>query len=141
MEKITVYKDKNGNERRKVQLICEDKSLAQQQFKDECDINTIMNKYIQKGILPDNLKTVQGMYGDFSNLEGFQEAMQIVQNAQYAFESLDMKTRERFKHNPEEFVAFCSNPANQEEIYKMGLAERPPKEEKPIENQEKTTSK
>ena len=32
-------------------LYCEDVSLTKQSFKDECDINNIMNKWVKNGIL------------------------------------------------------------------------------------------
>lgn len=101
-----------------------DISLVQQHAKDECDINKIVEKHQRTGVLPVNQQ--QPVYGDFSSPVEFQEAMNIVNTAKAAFESLDAKVRKQFDNNPAEFLAFVDDPANAEELVKMGLREPKP---------------
>jgi len=45
-----------------------------------------------------------------------------------AFATLPSHVRRRFENDPQEFLAFMADPANQDEVIKMGLAtdNRPP---------------
>lgn len=101
-------------------------SRTQQHFKDECDVNRIVEKYKATGYLVDPLikRTVQPMYGDFCNLPDFMEAQLMIRKANEGFEALPAFLRKRFNNDPREFVEFCSNPENRTEMEKLGLIER-----------------
>ncbi|WNK12819.1 MAG: internal scaffolding protein [Microvirus sp.] len=100
-------------------LICKDKSLAKQSFRDECDINKIVERFKVTGELPPVIR--QPTYGDFVNIVDFQTAMNAMLSAQQSFMQLDAKTRARFNNDPAAFVDFCSDDANRDEIRVMGL--------------------
>lgn len=93
---------------------------AQQHFKDECDINIIMKKYKRSGLI-DHVNRYQGTYSDLSNPVDYQTAMQIVIDAQEAFESLPGNIRKRFGNDPEEFLQFVNDEANIDEMRSLGL--------------------
>lgn len=104
-------------------LECKDEHLAQQQFKDECDINVIVERFGVTGKLP--LTTMQPMAGDFTSVEDFQSAVNSVKAAEANFMTLPSKIREKFLNRADKFVDFCIDPANIEEVRAMGLAPRP----------------
>lgn len=109
-------------------LYCETPSMAQQQFKEECDINTICERFGITGELPVNGRVAT--YGDFAQVNDFHSAMQAIRSAEEAFMQLPGLVRERFGQDPQRFVEFCSDSRNIEEIRKLGLA---PPGEKPQE--------
>lgn len=117
-------------------LYCDDASLTQQHFKEECDINVILQRAAQTGELP--LPAKKGVYGDFSNIPSYQDAFNIVMNAQKLFMELPWELRERFGNNPEQMVLFLNNPQNRDEAIKLGLVKAP--ESKPEASITKTSS-
>jgi hypothetical protein len=105
-------------------LRCEDASLTQQQFKEDSDINVIIERFGVTGNLP--IVTTQPMAGDFTGVEDFQTAVQAVREAEANFMTLPAKIRERFGQDSQKFVDFCVDPANIEAVREMGLAPKPP---------------
>lgn len=101
-------------------LECLDPSYTQQQFKEECDINTILERFGVTGHLP--MTTKQPMAGDFTDVEDFHGAMEVVRLANENFMTLPSKVRGRFDHDPEKFVDFCVDPANAAAVRELGLA-------------------
>lgn len=101
-------------------------SLAHQSFLDECDINRIVRQWDQTGLFssrPDR----EPVYFDASEVPDFQSSLNQVIAAQAAFDALPAQVRKRFSNNPAEFVAFAADPANGEEMVRLGLAvERAP---------------
>lgn len=95
---------------------------TKQAFKDECDINKIMDRYQKTGILPDTIHRV-AQYIDATDPNfDFQHAMEQVAQAKTMFENIPAAIRERFENDPAKFVEFCENPANLPELTEMGLA-------------------
>lgn len=102
-------------------------SRTKQSFKAECDINNIMKRFERTGVLTDMIKQ-NPAYGDFSEVPDYLEALNIVAHAHTQFESLSAKVRARFNNDPEQFLAFVSDPRNRKEMVDMGLAiKREPK--------------
>jgi len=101
-------------------LRCLDDSLTQQQFKDEADINTIVDRFMKSGVLPTPVNMPQ--YVDYEGVFDFQSAMNIVRAADENFMRLEAKVRSRFNNSPQEFLEFFSDPQNAEEAVRLGLA-------------------
>lgn len=97
-------------------------SLTQQSFKDECDINTIMRRYQATGLI-DHVRRDIPQFQDVTGYD-FHEAMNLVSEARALFLDLPSSVRERFSNDPGQFLDFVNNPANAEEMVKMGLATR-----------------
>lgn len=95
-----------------------------QSAKEECDVNTIMAKYMKTGQLPDMIKK-NPQYGDFSDAVDYQTAVNTVLFADEQFGALPAKVRSRFENDPAAFLEFATNPANLPEMQKMGLAPVP----------------
>lgn len=100
------------------------RSRAKQQFRDECDINILMQKY-QKGIALTHLNRYQGSYADVSGMVDYQEAQNIVLRAQEAFQSLPASVRAKFENDPGKFMDYALNPENKAALVEMGLAHKP----------------
>lgn len=101
-----------------------DESLTKQSFKDECDINVILNRFAITGQLPDNVR--MPTFGDFTDVTDYQTAMNAAIAAQDSFMQMPANVRERFNNNPQQFVEFCSNDKNRDEAIKLGLVPEPP---------------
>lgn len=107
-------------------------SMAQQQFKDESDINNLVDRnmrykdpaFVTKLQLSGKLNTSSPIYGDFSEVSDYQHSLAVIENAQAQFNSLPSKVRARFNNNPAEMLDFCSNSANYEEGVSLGLFEK-----------------
>lgn len=104
-------------------LLCEDESLAQQQFKDDNNPNNIMDKFARTGDLAlFGDKTPQ--FGDFTDAVDYRTALHRVNDANAAFADLSAAVRSRFNNDPAEFLEFFNNPANADEAIKLGIATR-----------------
>jgi len=105
--------------KRKVSITFTEPGLAKQSFKAECDINTIMARYMKTGLL-DHLSARKGQYMDVSGAD-FYAAQNLVAEARSMFFGLPSKIREQFDNDPGEFLAFMENPANAQQAEEMGL--------------------
>jgi len=98
----TPPKIRNRNDRMRVVSILPDapeKSLTQQQFKDECDINRIV-KNAMRGIAPKYTNRGIPRYTDTSNLPDIAEAYNIIRRAEDAFMTLPAQLRLELKNDP-----------------------------------------
>jgi phage internal scaffolding protein len=102
-------------------LRCEDASLAQQHYKEECDINTILQKFNITGLLPEN--TLSPRYGDFTGISDYHTALNRVIAAQDEFDALPAQLRARFENDPAQLIEFLENSENRSEAEKLGLIE------------------
>lgn len=101
-------------------LKCQDESLTQQHQKDEADINTIVKRFHLSGELPTDVRAPR--YGDFTGVVDYQSALNAVIAADESFMAMPAYIRARFNNDTQLFVEFCSDPANTEEMIKLGLA-------------------
>lgn len=101
-------------------LKCLDASLTQQQFKEEADINNIVDRFMKSGVLP--TPTNMPQYVDYEGVFDFQSAMNAVRAADENFMRMDAKIRARFNNSPQEFLEFFANPENTDEAIRLGLA-------------------
>ncbi|QXP08295.1 MAG: internal scaffolding protein [Arizlama microvirus] len=100
-------------------------TMTQKADASETDINVIMAKYQKTGQLPKVLTTP--LFGDFTNAPDYREAVEAVNAANEAFMEIPAKIRMRFGNDPGEFMKFASDPANRDELSKLGLTREPPK--------------
>lgn len=105
-------------------LLCKDKTLAQQHFAEETDINTIVRRFHVTGELPQGIR--MPTYEDFSGVFDFQSAMNALRQAREAFDAMPADIRTRFHNDPHEFVDFCNDKDNLPQARKWGLC--PPEE-------------
>lgn len=110
------------SEKPRVPLIC-GKSRTKQSFKEECDINRILQQFRKTGLV-DFFNKHSPQYGDVTGIN-FQQAMDNVVAVRNVFDDLPAVTRARFRNDPAEFVDFLSDPANDAEAIKLGLKKAP----------------
>ena len=101
-------------------------SLTEKHHKDECDINKILSRYLKTGVITHG-KTLTGYYDDVSNIGDYTQAMETVARAKELFMQLPSGVRTKFNNNPAEFLDFCGDEDNLEELQEMGLANAPKK--------------
>jgi len=111
-------------------VACEEPSLAQQHFKDECDINNILRQFNITGLLPE--APLSPRYGDFTGIVDYHTALNAVIAAEDGFMALPADLRARFQNDPEQLIDFLNDESNKDEAVKLGLVDR-----KLIENEEK----
>lgn len=93
---------------------------AQQQFKNDADINSIMARFQKTGAI-DHVSKHQPIYGIASPF-GYHEALNITTQAQNMFADLPSSLRNKFNGNPSELLEFVQNPENAAEAKELGLA-------------------
>lgn len=100
---------------------CTGETRTVQYFKDECDINTIMSKYQSTGVI-EHLTKRQGGYGDVSAATCYQDALDIVEQAEEEFSNLPSSIRYKLDNDPAKFLDWINDPANLDEMVELGLA-------------------
>lgn len=97
-------------------------SMAKQEFKAECDINNIIKQFSATGMIRHvSARAAEGRYEDLPDPQEFQESLHIIKEATDAFMTLPAKIRDRFQQDPEQFLAFCSDPKNEDEMRSLGI--------------------
>ncbi|AZL82833.1 internal scaffolding protein [Apis mellifera associated microvirus 14] len=112
-------------------LTCPEDSRTKQEFKDEADINKIVERFGLTGELPQNLR--MPISGDFTGLGDYHEAMNLVLQAQEEFDKLPAKVRERFGNDAGAFIAWAEREDNLEEAKLLGIAREEKAKPQPIE--------
>lgn len=92
---------------------------TRQEFRAECDINVIMRRYQQTGVLEFTNKR-EAQYADVTGHD-YQTAMDLVANARTAFEELPSSIRARFNNDPGELLDFVHDPESYDEAVELGL--------------------
>lgn len=111
-------------------LACPEPTRAQQQFAEECDINTIVERFGLTGQLPQNAKTP--LNGDFVEVQDYQSALNKMIEADKAFMLLPAKIRAEFQNDAGKFVDFVSDEKNIEKAREWGFARPAAKEPEPM---------
>lgn len=104
-------------------------SKTKQEFKKDCDVNHILDKY-NRELGASFLETYQGhlsdRFADVSAAVDYQTALNLVNDASDLFDAMPSKLRTRFSNDPLEFLAFFSDESNREEAQKLGLLKEIP---------------
>lgn len=111
----------NASEFNNVGLVCESPSLTEQQFKDECDINSIIARYKVTGLLGDPMDNREPVYADCSSIPDLLTAQNFIIQANCEFMALPSSIRKRFDNSPVSMLQFLQDPNNREEAIQLGL--------------------
>lgn len=120
---------------RKTGELVKEPSRTKQSFKAECDINNIVKSFrTVQDILNMTANNRQGVFTDLPDPFEYQDGLNVVIQAEASFAALPSSLRNRFENDPKQFLDFMSNPANQDEWIKLGLAtdNRPPPTTEPV---------
>ena len=85
------------------------------------DVNSIMSKYIQTGILPQG--GARPTYGDFTNAVDYHTAMNKWRKAEEDFYKLPPQVRKHVQNDPGKFLEMVYDPERRGELEELGLVE------------------
>ncbi len=111
-----VFKTGYG-ERQRVKTEPKGESLTQQHFAHEADVRNIIKQYDKTGLIANVQKGV-ARYGDYSEVNEYREALDLVNDANAMFAELPAELREMFQNNAGTFLEFATNPENNEKMIK-----------------------
>jgi phage internal scaffolding protein len=109
-----------------------EETMTQQHFKDECDINNIIERFTKTGTLPQIISGFE--YADVSDVPSYQEALDFLNDAQERFMELPAKIRKEFDNDPGILLRFLDDPNNYERAVELGLVEREHVSEMPLKH-------
>lgn len=106
-------------------------SQTLQSFKDDADINCIIARFQNTGVLVDPTVPVSRtpQFGDYSEMPSYQEAQNVIVAANNAFNDLSAKIRERFGNDPAAYFDFVQSLKEGSEDYaeaiRLGIIDKP----------------
>lgn len=106
-------------------------SQTLQSFKDDADINCIIARFENTGVLVDPTVPVSRtpQFGDYSEMPSYQEAQNVIVAANNAFNDLSAKIRERFGNDPAAYFDFVQSLKEGSEDYaeaiRLGIIDKP----------------
>lgn len=99
-------------------------SMTEQHFKDECDINTIVSRYQETGVLPQGNR--EPLFGDFTEFPtDLQSSQQFFDEAHARFMELPSNLRKEFNNDPVQLLAFLHDENNRARAVELGLIAGP----------------
>lgn len=98
-------------------------SKTDQSFKNEVNVNTIMDKW-RKGQQITHLTKRQGQFIDASNIPDLHKAFAQVEQAREAFAQLPARVRDAMGNDPRNVEAFLLNPDARPLLEEYGLLKR-----------------
>jgi len=116
---------RKSNDRKLTYETYPSRSRTKPEFHKEANINRIMKKYRRTGLLGDPLQLRNMKYGDFATGNDFSDMYMRVKDAQFEFNSLPAKIRNRFNNDPAQLVDFINDPKNDAEAIELGLRAKP----------------
>lgn len=119
----TVRKHYNLTWKRVQTPIGSEPSMTKQEFKDETDINQIMQRYQRTGAI-DHFAKWSPSYGEFTACD-LQEAQNLVITARQMFADLPSSIR-NLVETPEGFLNLVQDPANKAKLIELGLVPAEP---------------
>lgn len=99
-------------------------SLTRQEFAEDCDINTLMDRYETTGVIT-HFNNGVPQYLDLTDVPDLRMSLDILAEANAAFMRLPAKVRAEFDNDPTAFVDFASDPKNIDKMREYGLAPMP----------------
>lgn len=107
----------------KAQKVSCGKSMTQQHFKAECDINTIIKRYETTGSWSGDMRipTSQPQFGDYTAVPDLQTAQNMILEGRDAFDALPARVRKMFDNDALAYLDFMSDVNNLDTAIEMGL--------------------
>ncbi len=99
-------------------------SMTKQSARDECDINLILKRGADTGLIS-HLNSMRGSMADLSDATDYKTGLDRINAAHDAFRELPAHIRQEFDNDPAQLLAFADEPENIDQLVKLGLAEKP----------------
>jgi phage internal scaffolding protein len=104
---------------RQVTDLAANPSLTKSEYKDQCDINNVVQRALRTGVLPGT--NLEPLYADFSEISDYATASIKIAEATQAFEQLPSNIKEQFDNDVNKLLDFVDDPENEEEAKQLGL--------------------
>lgn len=102
-------------------IIITEPSLTRTEFRDEVDLNVMMQRMgVTDGSIPP-LAPDERYFGDFTDAVDFRESLDRVREAEARFNALPADLRAKFANDPVELMKYVTNPENTLEAIELGL--------------------
>ncbi|WP_157941802.1 hypothetical protein [Escherichia coli] len=102
-------------------IVFEEPTMTQQHFRDECDVNKIVERAIRTGDTTVFTSAQRAEFYDASAVTDYADAMALIDDVNDDFNSLPSATRALFGNNVKQYVEFMSNPRNWDKARELGL--------------------
>jgi len=139
MNKVVKFKTAYGD-RTRSGFETTGESLTQQSHAEAADVRNVIKQYDRTGLIANVNKGI-AQYGDYSEINEYAEALNVVIQANISFAEIPSHIREQFGNDAGLFFEFATNPKNKEKMIQMGLAEAPHNDYKPVKNVEEVDKK
>lgn len=106
--------------------------VTKQSHKDSTDVNLIIANYDRTGLLV-HLNKAEARYEDVSEVGDYQDALDIINNAERAFMKLSSAQRKVFNNSAAQFLDAAHDPDKRELLEQAGLIPSPPAPAPPID--------
>lgn len=97
-----------------------DPGCVKSEFKESCDVNYILMKYLKAGVQPHQAPPLE-CFGDYSSTQSYQDSQNLLIEVNEHFNTLPSAVRRRFANDPAAFLAFCEDSKNEKEMFSLGL--------------------
>lgn len=115
-------------------------SLTEQSHKRSCDINFLVSRYKQTGVLGDPSQYLEQHFGDFTEIGDYQEQQNAMARARQSFEGLPSSVRDAFANNPGKFIDALFDPAQRKKLEVLGLVKAESPTATPMDPVDQTVS-
>ena len=115
-------------------------SLTEQSHKRSCDINILVSRYQQTGVLGDPSQYLDLHFGDFTEIGDYQEQQLAIAKARQSFEGLPSNVRDAFANNPAKFIDALFDPSQRKKLEVLGLVKAPAPSATPLDPVDHTVS-
>lgn len=102
-------------------IVFEEPTMTQQHFRDECDINKIVERAIRTGDTTVFTSAQRAEFYDASAITDYVDAMALIDDVNDDFNSLPSTIRSMFGNNVKQYVEWMSNPQNWSKARELGL--------------------
>lgn len=102
-------------------------SMVREAFKDECDINQIVQRYAAGAQMPP--RPGDALYADVSGLSDYKSAVDQVLAAYANLDAMPEKARALLKNDPEGFRHALLNATQSEDLVALGILKAPTEEQ------------
>jgi len=96
------------------------RQITEQSHRQSCDIHHILRKAREGGVIT-HLAADRAQYGNFIGAPDFIAAQEVIARANTMFSEVPSRIRERFKNDPAQYLDFCMDPRNRDELLKLKI--------------------
>lgn len=95
-----------------------DPGRTEQSHANACDISYILAQHVRAGVSP---QVPEGVFNDLTQIVDYQTALNVVDSIHSIFESLPLKVRVAYDHNPSLFMQAVEDPSERDKLVELGV--------------------